>query len=172
MIMERTQQWQEIRSRSIWACELHDLLMAFPPDLAYVAASRVMTRLRRMRLVVPIWNTTSVMWSYRATIWDVVVSTLACHEEDKPDFLSIADNNRLHAWAENIASRIYASLDIYSNIYTGWNLPVAWPSGEARLLCERVALLPVVCAETDDHYMMLHPSPQPLARQASFTSVT
>ena len=115
MIMERTQQWQ----RSIWARELHDLLMAFPPDWAYVAASRVMTRLRRMRLVVPIWNTTSVMWSYWATIWDVVVSTLACHEEDKPDFLSIADNNRLHAWAENIASRIYASLDIYSSIYTG-----------------------------------------------------
>ena len=164
--MESTQQWQEIRSRSIWAPELQDLLMACPADLAYVAASRVMTRLRRMRLVVPIWNT--FMWSYWATIWDVVVSTLACHEEDTPDFLSIADNDRLYAWAENIASRIHASLDIYSSFYAGWNLPIAWPSGETRLLCERVAFRPVACPEAEEHYMLLHPSSQPLTRQTSF----
>ena len=116
----------------------------------------------------PIWNTSSVMWSYWATIWDVVVSTFACHEEDKPDLLSIADNNRLYAWAENIASRIYASLDIYSSIYAGWNLPIPWPSGETRPLCERVAFRPVACPEPEEHYMLLHPSLQPLTRQTSF----
>ena len=120
---------------------------------------------------VPIWNSSSVVWSYWSTIWDVVVSTLASHEEHKPDFLSIVDKNRLHAWAETIANSIYASLDIYSSICTGWNLPVAWRSGDDRLLCERVAFLPVVCPDAYTHYRMLHPTtPQPLTQQASFTA--
>ena len=163
--VEDVSKWQDVRARSIWSRELQELLMAFPPDLAYVAASRLLTRLRRMRHIAPIWNPTCVMWSYWATIWDVVVSTLACHEADRPDFLSIADNNRLYVCAENIASRIYASLDIYSSIYTGWNLPVAWPTGTNRLLCERISCGTSACLEPEDHYALLHPAPQPFPRQ-------
>ena len=53
---------EDVRNRCIWGKELHDLLMAFPPPhLAYLAASRLLTRLRRMRAILPIWNTSSVL---------------------------------------------------------------------------------------------------------------
>ena len=123
--------------------------------------------------MLPIWNTSSVLWSYWTTVWDIVVSTLASHEGDRPDTLTIPDNNRLFHWAENTASRIYSSMDLYSGIYTYWNLPTAWPSGNFRLHCECFAFVgsPSHYPTLDSHYLLVHPPfPQPFNRQESFTA--
>ena len=61
---------------AIRAKELEEALLAFAPEHTYVACGRLLTRLRRMRPLLPISNDASVLIPYWCTIWDEVVSNL------------------------------------------------------------------------------------------------
>ena len=99
---------------AIWARELEEALLAFTPELTYVACSRLLARLRSMRRLLPISSDSSVLVPYRCSIWDVVVTNLRSHEADRPETLHIRDSNRMYIWAERTSERIYAALETYS----------------------------------------------------------
>ena len=127
---------------AIWARALEEELLAFTPKHTYVACSRLLTRLRSMRRLLPISIDACVLVPYWCAIWEVVVSNLRSHEADRPETLHIRDSNLLYVWAERTSERVYAALDTYSGSFTGWGLPLNWPTGSHRSIHERVAFVP------------------------------
>ena len=71
------------------------MLNTFPPDLSYVASSRLLTKLRRMRGMIPLRNSSAAIWFYWATLMEVITSNLSSHEADRPDYVNVLDNNRI-----------------------------------------------------------------------------
>ena len=70
---------------AIWARALEEELLAFTPKHTYVACSRLLTRLRSMRRLLPISIDACVLVPYWCAIWEVVVSNLRSHEADRPE---------------------------------------------------------------------------------------
>lgn len=164
---------QQLSRECLWGFSLQVMLNTFPPDLSYVASSRLLTRLRKMRSMIPLQDDTSVLWSYWNTIMEVITTNIVIHEGDRPEFVNVLDNNRIFVWAERVSFRVYCTLDCYSGCFTGWNLPNEWPTGEARFRCERVLFgdpfepANLEPPSSQSHYRLMH-----IGRPLGYSQVT
>ena len=70
----------QLSRECLWGFGLQVMLNTFPPDLSYLASSRLLTRLRKMRSMIPLQDSTSVLWSYWTTIiMEVITNNIVTH---------------------------------------------------------------------------------------------